>query len=291
MHQTDILADPRIASHAAARGAPGDLLRALRLGMPHLAPGGHGPDEGWLLSEAAHQHRIAVARACGTRPSDLRDRAGERAHPVLVSWVYTAPPVPFAEDDAVRLRHEVPPVAEGGWRSVLLADAGAAAAARIEIASVFARRMGPSNASLAATEMDAAHAPPPMPELMPRGVRTLRARSRAMRAVAGAHAAHPVLSVRVEARDLDGAGLLPPAALLRHLSEAEVAAAGGPWRAPPVHRREVHVYANVDAGDRLDIACDLLATELSPEPAAFSSIVARRASDGALVAACETARC
>jgi hypothetical protein len=100
-----------------------------------------------------------------------------------------------------------------------------------------------------------------------------------------------VLSVRVEARDMDAAGLLPPAGLLRHLSEAEAAASGGLRRAPPVHRREVHAYANVDPGDRLDLACDLMATEDSPEPAAFSSIAARRASDGALVAACETVRC
>ena len=185
----------------------------------------------------------------------------------------------------------MPPRAEGGWRSVLRVEGGTGAGARIEMASVFARREGPSNAALVAADMDAAHAPPPMPELMPREARILRARARAMREAAGLRPSSCVLTVRVEAHDLDGAGLLPPAALLRHLSTAEAAALDGPWRAPPVHRREVHAYANVDPGDRLHLDCDLLATEVSPEPAVFSSIAARRASDGALVAACETVRC
>ena len=159
------------------------------------------------------------------------------------------------------------------------------------MASVFARRDGPSNAALRAADMDAALAPPPMPELMPREARVLRGRARAMREAAGVRPPAPVLTVRVGAHDLDGAGLLPPAALLRHFAGAEAAALDGPWTAPPVHRREVHAYGNVDPGDWLDLDCDLLATEVSPEPAVFSSIVARRASDGALVAACETVRC
>ena len=289
MHTADILADPRTAPPAAPRRAPGDCLRALRLGMPHLGP--DGLDEGWLLTEAAHQHWIAVARACGARPAALRDRAGERVYPALVSWVYTGSPTPFAEDAVARLRHEVPPRAEGGWRSVLRVEGGGAGA-RIEMASVFARRDGPSNAALSAAEMDAAHAPPPMPELMPREARALRARAGAMREAAVTRpSSTPLLSVRVEAHEMDGAGLLPPAALLRHLSAAEAAALDGPWRAPPVHRREVHAYANVDPGDRIELECDLLATEVSPEPAVFSSIAARRASDGELVAACETVRC
>ena len=289
MHRADILADPRIAPRATPRPAAGDHPDALRLGMPHIGP--DGLDEAWLLSEATHRHWIAVARACGTRPAGLRDREGARAYPALVSWVYTGASAPFAEDDVALLRHEVPPRAEGGWRSVLRIEAARGASARIEMASAFVRRDGPSNAALAAAEMDAAHAPPPMPELMPREARVLRGRARAMREAATAQPPAPVLTVRVHAHDLDGAGLLPPAALLRYVSAAEAAALEGPWRAPPVHRREAHAYGNVDPGDWLDLDCDLLATQDSPEPAAFSSIAVRRASDGALIAACETVRC
>lgn len=289
MHQADLFADPRLGAYRSAPPRAADLPRALRLGMPHLAP--DGLNEAWLLAEAVHHHWLAVARACGTRPAMLRDRTGARVYPAIVSWVHTASPAPFAEDEVARLRHEVGPRAEGGWRSVLRVDGGAEAGARVEMASVFARRDGPSNASLVAAEMDAALCTPPMPELLPREARILRGRARSLREAAASRPAAPVLTVRVAAHDLDGAGLLPPAALLRHFAAAEAAALDGPWCAPPVHRREVHAYANVDAGDWLDLDCDLMATEVSPEPAVFSSISARRASDGALVAACETVRC
>ncbi len=293
MQDVDILADPRmtlpVPATRAPAAAPGDLPRAVRLGMPHLDP--DGLSEGWLLSEAVHHHWLGVAAACGTRPGALRDIGGARVHPAIVSWVHTGSPVRFEEDEVARLRREVAPTAAGGWRSVLRAEGGAGAGARLEIASVLARREGPSNASLAAAEMDAALSPPALPEMMPRAARILRARARAMREAAGARPAAPILTVRIGAHELDGLGLLPPAALLRHFAAAEAAALGGPWSAPPVHRREVHAYANLDPGDWLDLDCDMLATEVSPEPAVFSSIAARRASDGMLIAACETVRC
>lgn len=289
MHHADILADPRIAARPAPRRPTADLPRAVRLGMPHLGP--EGLREAWLLSEAAHHHWLGVARACGTRPAGLRDREGGRVYPAVVSWVHTAGPQPFAEDDVARLRHDVPPRPEGGWRSVLRVEGASGAGATVEMTSVLARREGPSNAALAAADMPAQLAPPPVAELMPREARVLRDRARAMRAAAGARASAPTLTLRVGAHDMDGAGLLPPAAILRYFAEAEAAALAGPWSAPPVHRREVHAYANVDPGDWIDLDCDLLATEVSPEPAVLSSITARRASDGALVAACETVRC
>lgn len=289
MHHSNILTDPRLAPRAPMPRPAADLPRALRLGMPHLAP--DGLDEAWLVGEAAHHHWTAVARACGTWPSDLRDRQGARAYPAIVSWVMTGSPLAFAEDDIACIRHDVAPNAAGGWRSVLRVEGGAGANARVEMASVFARREGPSNAALGRADMDAALRPPPLAELMPREARILRARARAMREAASRRPPAPVLTVRIGAHELDGAGLLPPAALLRHFAAAEAAAIEGPWIAPPVHRREVHAYANVDPGDWLDLDCDLLATEVSPEPAVLSSIAARRASDGRLVAACETVRC
>ena len=121
--------------------------------------------------------------------------------------------------------------------------------------------------------------------------RVTRARGRTLRHLAPGPGESPLLSLPVVAEgDLNGVGLLYFARFLRFFAAAEAEALVGPWPLPPVRRREMFWYGNADAGDRLDIHCDVLVTELAPDPAVMTAVTARRASDGALVAAGEILR-
>lgn len=261
-----------------------------RLGLPHLSA--HGLSESWLLGQAVERHWNAVAQRAGHPASAIRDLTGMRAFPCIVAARVQGNLGVFAEDADVRLEQARAPEAANGWHSRhVLRDLGGDPrdVVTVELVSRFARRGGSSNRDLEAAEMPS-WLTPPADEALPLPVRAFRARARAVRGTETPKSA-PIASVPVLAEpDLNGAGLLDGTAFLRFFAAAETVALAGPWRVGPVTGREIHLFANADPGDRIDLRCDLRISQATPTASTRAVITAHRGSDGALVAACETVR-
>jgi hypothetical protein len=99
----------------------------------------------------------------------------------------------------------------------------------------------------------------------------------------------PLISSPIASNDLDHTGILPMRTALRAIAAAEDAALGE-TALLPVRSREIHWYANADAGERLDVGCDLLVSDFAPSIGVMTAFALRRHSDDALVAACEIVR-
>ena len=281
-------APPAIGAVVPFRAAAGRgrlPVERLRIGMPHL--GGSGAlSEGWALRRAAHLHWQSIAARTGMPISALRDADGRRALPSIVSAHFTGEPGAFAEDDEALVTQTRPPAPEGGWRSRMLVRRAGGPTVRIDLASRFARRDGPSNRELGAAAMPPALRPAPADRL-PGGARALKARWASLRAAAPD--APPHVTLPVERADLNGVGLLYFASFVRFFAIAEAAAAA-PVPLPPLRSREVHWYGNADAGDALDLSVELRADAPGAAPTLTTTTAARRRSDGALVAVAETRR-
>ena len=259
------------------------------LGMPHLTA--QGLSEAWLLRRAAHLHWGAVAARAGCAPAALRDRTGARAMASIVSARISGALDAFCEDMTVRLDMTQPPSPANGWHSrLLLRGTGTSCrpSVSVELVSRFARRGGPSNRQIEAAEM-APDMTAPDAARLPRAAQVMRARSRSMRRAAP-EGGSPIARVAVLPEvDLNGVGLLYFASFLRFFAAAESAALPGPWRVPAPCLREIHWYGNADAGDWIELTCELHVSRTTPI-SIHASTCARRASDGVLVACCETTR-
>jgi probable biosynthetic protein (TIGR04098 family) len=241
----------------AGGGAAARAPATLRLGMPHLDHA--GLDARWLLREACDRHWRA-----------LGDLAAMR------------------EDDRAALALSVAPSRENGWRSVTTLAAESGAQVTAELLTAFVRRADASNASLRKAEM-----PPALTALRdyPAGTRTrrLRARGRAAREAAEAEKAPVFYTHRVlSAVDFNGVGLLYFANFPALFAAAEHAATAPMSARFAAARREIHYFGNADCGDALDVSARLRATGIAPEPELVIDSAARRASDGRVIATCET---
>lgn len=265
-------------------GVPHPNSLPFRLGMPHLSA--TGLCSNWLLRECAHRHWHSIAFDAGSLPEAMRDSSGQRCFASIVSVVIDGRLDGFREDTFARFDVVEPPTALNGWRSTTRI-VGHDCEARVELVSAFARRRGNSNRHL-----EAADVPEPMRSLpsdaLPQRTRVLRARNRSFR-IASEQKAPPIISARVlEGSDLNGVGLLYFANFLRFIDMVETEVTHGPWKRPPVARREVHYFGNADAGDRLDMWADVTVPSVAPCPRVVCFSTVRRSADGVAIAACET---
>ncbi|MEM8823865.1 MAG: LnmK family bifunctional acyltransferase/decarboxylase [Pseudomonadota bacterium] len=253
--------------------------------MPHLAGDG-SVSESWLLRQACHLHWQSIAATAGAPISSLRDADGHRALPSIISARIDGDTAAFAEDDKAILTLTSLPSAATGWRSRTMLRKTNGATISVDLVSRFARRDGSSNIQLQPAGRIQGLPSAPARDL-PKDVKILNARRRSL--AFAALDASPLVSLRVDGSDLNGVGLLYFANFMRFFSAAEAATAG-PIPLPAASSRDLHWYGNADAGDTLDLSCDLSVTELGLKFGTVATITARRQSDGVLVAISEVRR-
>ena len=264
----------------------GEPRNTIRLGMPHLGPGGLCPN--WLLRECAHGHWHAIAEDAGTTPRTLVDRGGHRCFASIVSAVIDGPLHAFREGELARVEAQQRPAARTGWRGVTRI-ATDRASATVELVSAFARRRGRSNRTLEAADMPHAMRAPGADRLPSRS-RVLRSRAQSFRLAAEADTT-PLESVRVVAgSDFNGVGLFYFANFLRLFERVEATALRGPWDLPPVVRREIHWFGNADDGETLDLVCEPTIRGVAPDTDIVTFASVRRRSDGVVIAASDAER-
>jgi probable biosynthetic protein (TIGR04098 family) len=256
----------------------------LLLGMPHLGP--RGLCENWLLRVAGHRHWMAVADRVGVPIDAIRDVTGDRVFASIVGCTVEGRLDGFAENDAIRIETVLAPTPQNDWRSMVRLTGPGEHAVEVTLASVFVKRQGPSNKTLARAMM-------PGPDAPPADVRTARHRARARAALAAARAdtSPPLGTARVVAAvDFNGVGFCYFANFIRFFTLAEIACLQPSAWALGVVAREAHWFGNCDDGERLELRCTSVAprTETGLGLATFASV--RRASDGMVIAVCETLR-
>ncbi len=261
---------------------------AFRLGMPHLD--GTGLALNWLMRECCHRHWWAIAETIGTTPSGLRDIAGDRVMASVVSAKLQGSGTAFAEDDIATLGLVCAPSAANGWRSETIFRSESGAAMTVELLTAFAKRSGKSNTGLAAGDMPEALRPP-RADPAGRRARILRARGRAERAAAEELEEPPHMSFPIVGRaQFNGVGLTYFANFNDFFDHAEAAAMPPALDGMPSIDREIHYFANIDAGDTLEIHTRISAAGIHPVPVVECISHARRRSDGAVIAAARTRR-
>lgn len=250
--------------------------------------GGTWPMGTWRLGEGQ-------AGATGVEPGGLL-RACAVHHAMLArgaieSVVMEGPLAAFRKADLVTVSTHVEPTLSTGWRSVVevvpAPECGRprahGAALNIQLVSDPTGMGGGPNGSCDPSSQDRG-----VDE--PRAVRAIRARAarlrRAARRVAG-HGSGPVERV-VRPCDLAPRNRLDPVSAFALALEAERSCVGGRWALLDECRREMHLYAPVDPGELLRVHCAACAVGLAPDPCVESLVAMVRASDGAVVAACET---
>jgi probable biosynthetic protein (TIGR04098 family) len=193
----------------------------------------------------------------------------------------------FGEDDVVEFRRTVWPSPETGWRGETVLVSETEAFAMVELLTVFARRDGASNTRLvrAAVADDMA---PRVDVSTCRRANVLRAVARAERAAAEAVEAPPHLSIRIgHEAHTNGVDLLYFATFFTAFGTGEQICFAAP-EGPVLQTRKMHFYGNIDVGDTLDVTRG--PTSCHPDRPCGIAIgsVARRRSDGRLVASCRS---
>lgn len=248
-----------------------------------------GVSQGWLLREACHLQWMSIAARLGVQPTEFRDRQGHRVLPSVVAATLNGDAARFREDDLCDLYLTEHPNPENGWRGqVDLVNSAGGHVLRAEIVTAFAHRAGPSNRDLAPADLEAglqAH----RDGAAARRTSVIRRLGNAQRAQARHDQDPPHRVIEIDpGSHLNGVGLVYFAAIHDMLAGTERRAIPDLVRAWPMRDRRVHFYGNLDAGDQVEIISRARVRALTPD--AHVSVVsnARRASDGAVIAASES---
>lgn len=258
------------------------------LGMPHL--GADGLSVSWLLRECGHVHWRAVAEITGVEPGQLTDRFGNRAFASVVSCRVEGRPEAFGEEDRVRFVPVLRPAPETGWRSrtALVAESGARI--DVELVTLFARRERAGSARLVRAEMDPALL---ADDTGPKSARArlMRGEARAAHGAAQADAAPAHLSIPISSALHYNAVLLCYYANLSiYFQECEGLVLAQGAQTLPLLRMRIDCFGSLDDEEMLDLVSVPSVAAIAPTPRVVIRSHARRRSDGAVVATCETVR-
>lgn len=257
-----------------------------RLGMPHL--NARGLSASWLMKEAGHMHWLAIAEELGTSPSRWVDHANKRCFASVVTATLSGSLGSFEEDMLCQFRMILEPSEKSSWLSQIDLESDDGSRISVEIMTVFASLSGRSNTSLVKSNVGSeALACKSGPEFM--RARNLRNLGSLERQRAHDPDTPPHSSFRISNSDhLNGVGLVYFAQFQNFFANSEENAIPKLPNGFSLVARRVHYYGNMDPGDTLDIVTKVTTNvhNLSSWLMTYSS--ARRRSDGALVAACES---
>ncbi|UMA66240.1 hypothetical protein LVO79_07290 [Roseivivax marinus] len=265
-----------------------NLDETVRLGMPHLTACGLSMN--WVLRECCHRQWWQIARHLDTDPARLTDLAGARMMASVVDVSVRGSLSAFREDDLLRIEPLVLADPATGWRAKWMIRSAAGASAMVELVTAFAKRTSDSNSSLSPAmlpaELKADRSAPSSS-----GARRLRARGKSIRAAAPGENAAPLFSFEVFGPShFNGVGLVYFANFVDFFERAESLAIPDPMRTLTVTARSLHYFGNADHGDWIDIECGDTSCALTEGTELTSFSVARRRSDGVVIAACMTSR-
>lgn len=271
-----------VSHHRRAR--PDDEV--IRLGMPQL--GRDGLSLNWLLRECCHRQWWAIANHFQTAPSQIVDRNGERAMASVVACVIHGDPAAFREDETASFDEVVAPTPATRWRGEYALASNRAAWMVVELVTAFARKAGPSNRDLAAADLSGAKAPFCGRRMQRAGELRARAQELRQRFQNDTRPPHLTFPIYPDVH-LNGMGLVYFANFVDFFLAAE-ANALPPTLAIAARRREIYYFGNLDAGDQLDVVCDVSVRSVAPVPHVVVEAAARRRSDGRTIAVWESER-
>lgn len=235
-----------------AASSPETLGAVFVLGTPRLDD--RGLDLGWLLDQTARRHRRSLAER---RP--LVARA-----PVIACTTLGRPDL-FGGDDRVTLRQIRAPTEANRWTSENAAVSLKGATLRIELTTAAIGQVRPADPSF------------------------LRGRSVAV-ALLEQKRALPSASLPIRSHHLDGVGLADLSTLLALIRQAEREVLPREATGYAVIRSETLRLDDIAAGDTLDVFCETRLGRIAGIPRCWVETIARRRSDGAVVAAATSSR-
>ncbi|MEL6572065.1 MAG: hypothetical protein AAFQ64_10420 [Pseudomonadota bacterium] len=257
-----------------------------RLGMPHVDAKGFS--NAWLMNEAAQMHLEAVAEELGQPPARWVDSAGRRFFASVAVATLSGSSVAFREDTACCLRMVVRPSARTRWLSQIDLESPSGKRICVEIVTTFVTLDGRFRVKLAKAgsngQADAGVTDPDdrrSQTLLDLGKVELK---RAATCEGLAQISFPISKTE----HLNDLGLVDFAHFQTFFAEAEATVCAAPAQGLCLVTRRVHYFDHLVADDGLDIVTTLT-TNVHNLPSwmiAFS--VARRQSDGKVVAACES---
>lgn len=267
-------------------GLEATATSSFRLGMPHL--NSRGLSASWLMKEVGHLHWLAVAEELDTAPSQWVDDRGRRCFASVVTATLSGSLTDYVEDTLCQFRMVVRPCAETSWLSQIDLECVDGNRICVELMTVFASLESHSNTSLVRSDIASL---PSTTDYDPNKTRAQNLRNLFHQERKRAHDPEkpPHVSYRIATNDhLNGVGLVYFARFQNFFGNAEENAIPEMPKGTSLVARRVHYYGNMDAGDTLDIVTDVT-TNVKNLPAwlmTYSS--ARRRSDSALIAACES---
>ena len=276
---------PYVSASEMVLGDPRDAPW-FRIGMPHLD--GRGLSMSWLLREAGHRHWCAVAEHVGQSANGIHDLDGNKVLAGVLAVVTTGRADAFREDDVAELKLVRRPTPLNGWRSVTELRSTGGAVVSVELVTGFAIRAGTSNHALAPARM--------RDDLVAeRGTMTsgrtdeLRRKGSLGRRETRTDGTPPILSVRISPRlHFNGMGLVCFAGLHDHFVSVEEILPEAVSPHAPAARRRIHHFGNLDAGEMLDVSTRHDHRLSAGRPSLVVTSHARRRTDGAVVAVCES---
>ncbi|MBS7541524.1 Pnap_2097 family protein [Ancylobacter oerskovii] len=252
------------------------LQTVLRLGMPHLVPG--GLSESWLLKQLGDLHWQMLADRLGCPPSAVEDREGNRVYAAFRHLRLEAARLDLAREDAVLvIRSRLWRLSRTQLISRHELEAGGEALGLVTLVSAFIRREDGSNRRVCRVEV------PGLAELP----LWERAQPEPPALDEGEGPSADFSFTPCPPEDFNGAGFLYFPAYVAIAERALHAAGWLPASGLPVGERIVRFHANLDAGDSIDVR-----TRLLPGGVDELRIAAElhRASDGARMAEIVTRR-
>lgn len=273
--------------------SPSTSTQTLVLGMPHLCLG--GLSETWLLKELGHRHWLMLAAAAGKKCPDFRDVEGNTVYAAFTCVSIEAALFgELSEHDALMISSTLARVSRTQFSSVHSLTVGALCVGRVELTSVFVKRMV-AHLNRSVTRVAVENGPP----LTPGAPSAFATAAAAIRK--GQWSEHWGF-VRAEAKDLgrllidpcpsqdfNGAEFLYFAAFQTFVDRAEWAYLrtqnAAPRRLGTTHR-DIIYNGNIEPGERLDVT--IQAVRRDAQSLTHWSRIERE--DGALLAEVFTAR-
>lgn len=252
--------------------------------MPHMCA--DGASRSWLLREACHIHWSAIAARLGVNPTEFRDRSGARVLASVVACTVRGEAAQFREDDTCQMFLIETPSAENGWRSQVELRNTRNHRLRVEIITSFARRG--SDQTLEEAELEP-HFQPHQEGDAARRASVIRRLGHALYVAASQIMDPPDEVIEVDpVKHVNGVGLVYFAAIHDMMAASERKALSDLARVWPMRDRRIHFYNTLDIGDKIEITYDANVQALSSQAGVVVVTHAKRASDGAVIAAAES---
>jgi probable biosynthetic protein (TIGR04099 family) len=253
-------AEPHPAEAAPYRhDAPYDgMAAAIILGMPQLCLG--GLSETWLLKDIGHRHWTLLAQAIGQSLPDFADENGTAIHAAFNAVSLREGDLRAARaNEVLTVEGELTRLSNTQFRSLHRVATGGRLVAKVEVVSIFVRRLVPGvNRSVAAAAP--LGLPPLIRRLAPAGFVATAGALRGDRWTehfglrrAEAHRQARLVIDPCPSQDFNGVGFLYCANFQAFVDRAEWAFFRISSPSPTTTRRDIIYRGNIEVGDRVSV--------------------------------------